>query len=214
MTNTKVNKPLILIADDDLTVRIMLQETLESYGFDVITTKNGIEAQKYHQNKQPDALILDIQMPGKDGLTLCSEIRNSKGGEFIPILISTGLDDRQSIEDAYEKGATDFIVKPINWAIIGHRMQYILRSGKAIKQYILEQQWATNLWNIVNNSSNEIFIIDGYSLKIIKTNSSAIKNLSYNVDEIIGLRFTDILPDISKEQFMLRISPLLLPNQN
>ncbi len=64
-----------------------------------------------------------------DGFAVCREIRNrSEDGRHIPVLMMTGLDDIDSINRAYDAGATDFITKPINWTIFHHRLRYIWRS--------------------------------------------------------------------------------------
>src|SRR5918992_3220638 len=75
--------------------------------------------------------MLDVNMPGMDGFTVCTELRRMPVGNGIPVLMVTGLDDEASINRAYEVGATDFITKPINWPVLGHRVRYILRASQA-----------------------------------------------------------------------------------
>ena len=70
---------------------------------------------------------MDVVMPVMDGFSVCAKLRESGDGSRVPILIMTGLDDADSIARAYEFGATDFIVKPMNASIIGHRVRYMLR---------------------------------------------------------------------------------------
>jgi signal transduction histidine kinase len=70
-------------------------------------------------------------MPGKNGFALCEEIRSIPGGADVPIVMMTGLEDVESISKAYGAGATDFIVKPINWKILDYRLQYIFRANSA-----------------------------------------------------------------------------------
>jgi len=72
-------------------------------------------------------------MPRMDGFTLCRELRANPVSQFVPILQATGLDDVASIEKAYEAGATDFIGKPLTWAILKHRVRYLLRSARAFE---------------------------------------------------------------------------------
>ena len=61
----------------------------------------------------PDIVLLDVQMPVLDGFQTCIELRQLKVGAQTPILMMTGLDDLESIERAYEVGATDFVTKPV-----------------------------------------------------------------------------------------------------
>jgi len=73
-------------------------------------------------------------MPEMDGFTTCVELRKNHGVRNIPILMVTGLDDFDSIRRAYEVGATDFITKPINWLILEHRINYLLRSAEMVEE--------------------------------------------------------------------------------
>ena len=81
--------------------------------------------------RKPDLNLLDVVMPGGDGFSVCEQVRKLPGGERIPVCMMTGLEDAESIRRAYQSGATDFITKPVNWLILGHRVQYILRASKA-----------------------------------------------------------------------------------
>jgi signal transduction histidine kinase len=69
-----------------------------------------------------------------DGFALCCELRNRPSSAFVPILMATGLDDVASITRAYDVGATDFIAKPINWVVMGHRVRYMLRASRAFDE--------------------------------------------------------------------------------
>jgi signal transduction histidine kinase len=69
-----------------------------------------------------------------DGFALCRELRRQPQSAHVPILMATGLDDVRSITQAYEAGATDFISKPINWVILGHRVRYMLRASRAFNE--------------------------------------------------------------------------------
>src|SRR3989442_4967143 len=72
-------------------------------------------------------------MPKLDGFTTCAPLRTLPGGAHTPVLMVTGLDDLESINQAYEAGATDFITKPFNWTILGHRVRYLLRASRAVE---------------------------------------------------------------------------------
>ncbi|MEO8301247.1 MAG: ATP-binding protein [Rhizomicrobium sp.] len=124
-------KPSILIVDDDEIVRAIMRAELETDGFEVNEAADGVEACKSCWSSLPDLVIADVIMPRMDGFTLCRELRANPLSQFVPILQATGLDDVASIEKAYEAGATDFIGKPLNWAILKHRVRYVLRSAYA-----------------------------------------------------------------------------------
>ncbi len=125
-------KPLVLIIDDDFTMRLLMRETLKQSGFDVEEAEDGGPALERFQEKRPDIILLDVMMPEMDGFTVCRTLRAMPGGAHIPILLVTGLDDMESINRAYEAGATDFLTKPITWPLLGHRVRYVLRASQAI----------------------------------------------------------------------------------
>ena len=81
----------------------------------------------------PSIVLLDILMPDMDGFEACCELRGRPGGALVPVLMMTGLDDVDSINRAYEAGATDFIAKPIPWVLLVHRVRYLLRAARAFE---------------------------------------------------------------------------------
>lgn len=188
---------LALIVDDDTTVRIVMRSVLESHGIRVNEAENGIQALESFANEPPDIVILDIEMPEMDGLKACAKIRKQADGKLVPILMSTGMDDTDSINHAYEAGATDFIVKPLNWPIFGHRIRYMLRAAKAIRDHEAAQQIAIRLGKVVESSSNEVYICDVGGFRLEQTNYRARANLGYSDEELTGLNLYQLLPELS-----------------
>jgi signal transduction histidine kinase len=133
MSDTANTLP-ILIVDDDPIVRSLMRATLEVEGYEIIEAEDGDEACDLYETRRPELLIADVVMPRMDGFALCRELRNRPGSVHVPILMATGLDDTSSITKAYEVGATDFISKPINWVVLGHRVRYMLRASRAFDE--------------------------------------------------------------------------------
>ncbi len=121
-------KAHILVVDDDEIIRIAASESLTEAGFQVTEAENGIQALQVLEDIRPDIILLDVMMPEMDGFATARAVRQRAGFEMIPILIMTALDDLESINRAYEAGATDFITKPINWVILVQRVRYMTRS--------------------------------------------------------------------------------------
>jgi len=119
---------LILVVDDDFSVRLLVTEALEQAGFSVIEAENGRQALEMFSEQLPSIVLLDVMMPEMDGFTACAELRELPQGEHVPVLMMTGLDDIESVNSAYASGATDFITKPINYPLLGHRVRYMLRA--------------------------------------------------------------------------------------
>jgi len=199
---------LALIVDDDTTVRIVMRSVLESHGIRVNEAGNGIEALQSFDEETPDIVILDIEMPKKNGLEACADIRHHPKGKLVPIMMSTGMDDTKSINHAYEAGATDFAVKPLNWPIFGHRIRYMLQAARAIREHHAAQQTAIRLGKVIESSSNEIYICDDHSLKLQQTNRRARTNTGYAETDINKLTLSQLLPELSENQLKEIVSDL------
>jgi len=126
------NELTILAVDDDQVSLFLTAEALGKDGYEIIQGTNGDEAVDLFKKHLPDLILLDVEMPGKNGFDACKEIRKLDNGKDVPIIRITGLDDTISVDKAYEIGATDFITKPINWSILGHRIRYILRANHVL----------------------------------------------------------------------------------
>ena len=127
-------QPVVLVADDEPTTRQLTRVALEQAGFSVVEAGDGAEAIAAYERSAPDLILLDVEMPGMDGITVCRKLRERPDGRHVPIVMATGLEDIASIDRAYAAGATDFIPKPINWALLRHRVRYILRSSQAARE--------------------------------------------------------------------------------
>jgi len=122
-------RPVVLVVDDDGGVRRAVGRALERDGLEALVVADGTAGMAAFDERAPDLVLLDVQMPGLDGFELCETIRSRPGGREVPVVMMTGLDDVEAIRRAYDVGATDFITKPINWIILGHRVRYLLRSN-------------------------------------------------------------------------------------
>jgi response regulator NasT len=100
----------VVIAEDEAIIRLDLQETLEEEGYEVVgSTSRGDEAVALVRDLKPDLAILDIKMPGMDGLTAAKEIA---AGRWAAVLILTAFSQRDLVEQARDAGAIGYLVKP------------------------------------------------------------------------------------------------------
>ncbi len=163
-----------LVVDDQQSIRSMAHKALASMGFTVTEAASGNEAVALVQHELPDLVILDIEMPGMDGYQTCKAIRSLKGGELMPILVVTTSNDSQSIQKAYDVGATDFLTKPINWDLFTHHLQFVIqsmisaRSLRESEQRLAEAQRMARIgnWELYHDTdelyaSHELFRIFG-----------------------------------------------------
>ncbi|HXO63693.1 MAG TPA: EAL domain-containing protein [Steroidobacteraceae bacterium] len=130
----------VLVADDDRMLREIAAAMLENAGFAVATVAGGDAAVAACLERMPDLILLDVEMPEGNGYQACANIRALPGGRDVPIVMVTGFDDAASINLAYDAGATDFVVKPINWALLTHRIRYVLRGARTIEALRLSEQ--------------------------------------------------------------------------
>ena len=107
-------KPLILIADDSISNRKMLQILLEKDGYETICLENGKDAIEKTASINPDLILLDIMMPGADGYEVCKELKKSRKTKDIPIIFITAKTETDSIIDGFAVGASDYVRKPFN----------------------------------------------------------------------------------------------------
>ena len=131
--NQRAHSPaVVLVADDDPVMRLLMLEMLDSVGLVGIEAEDGAQALALAHARAPDLILLDVEMPKMDGFAACRAIRDLPNGATVPIVMVTGGDDLEAVTNAYEAGATDFVSKPINWPILGHRVLYVLRASDAI----------------------------------------------------------------------------------
>jgi diguanylate cyclase (GGDEF)-like protein len=122
----------VLVADDDPVMRLLMLEMLAQVGLDAVEASDGRAAVASFRDNAPDLVLLDVDMPLLDGFSVCRAIRKLESSSHIPVIMVTGGDDLEAVTQAYEAGATDFVSKPINWPILGHRVLYVLRASDAI----------------------------------------------------------------------------------
>ncbi|MCC7152904.1 MAG: EAL domain-containing protein [Rubrivivax sp.] len=131
---TLQERPRVLLADDDAVTRLIAAAALRERGFIVRDVDSGQAALDALGEGLPDVIVLDAMMPGLDGFETCRALRLMPGGENVPVLMLTGLDDDASITRAYEVGATDFFVKTQQWTqqwtLLDGRLRYLLRAWR------------------------------------------------------------------------------------
>lgn len=124
----------ILVVDDDANFRLMMTSVLSASSFIVDDVSGGSLALEKVKQTRPDLVLLDAIMEPMDGFETCRLLRKNPDMADVPIIMSTGLGDEGSINRAFDSGATDFIVKPINFSILTHRLSFMLRAGQNVAE--------------------------------------------------------------------------------
>lgn len=129
-----VTQSIILVVDDHKANRDLLDAQLEGSGHIVLHAADGLEALDLMAQKEPDLLLLDIQMPRMDGLTLCRRIKAHPAWRLIPVVLITALMDRTSRLAGVEAGADDFLTKPFDKQELGLRIRVLLHDREQNKR--------------------------------------------------------------------------------
>ncbi|MBF0625713.1 MAG: EAL domain-containing protein [Magnetococcales bacterium] len=172
------NKPLFLVVDDDPVSRLMLCRSLEKSGYETIAEENGAKALAAFDRRRPDVVLLDAKMPVMDGFEACRAIKQCPGGDNVPVLMITGLNDEESVDKAYEAGAADFITKPIHWAILRNRVQYLIKVLEAERQLYLAA-------GVIESTDEGIVVTDSDSI-IQSVNPAFARITGYSAAEAVG----------------------------
>jgi DNA-binding response OmpR family regulator len=127
---TELAEPTILVVDDDPDMVDMVTTKLVAAGYRVITADNGASALRMVVTEQPDMLVLDISMPGLDGLSVCYELHSSADTAQIPVLMMSGHSRQVDIDLGMTVGADDYLVKPFNPAELVRRVRWLLLANE------------------------------------------------------------------------------------
>lgn len=120
--------PRILIVEDDARLATLTREYLESNGFQITVEGDGARAVERIFREKPDLIILDVMLPGEDGLSICRKVKMEKD---IPILMLTARTDDMDQVVGLEMGADDYIAKPVRPRVLLARVRALLRRSEA-----------------------------------------------------------------------------------
>jgi DNA-binding response OmpR family regulator len=113
----------ILIVDDQETIVLFLRERLEKLGFDVSTASNGVEGLEVLRTESINGILLDLEMPIMDGLTMLNRLRQRSS--TVPVIVMSADPTRTTMIKAIEGGARDYLFKPISGEILKHKRHRI-----------------------------------------------------------------------------------------
>ena len=133
----------ILVVDDEPGVRGFLRDLLAEEGYEVVLASDGEEALGLAELENPEVILLDINMPGIDGIEVCKRLKAREETRYIPIIIITALDDRGFL--AYLEGADDFVTKPFNSMELTFRIRSMHRIKKLNTELLIARGYIRQL---------------------------------------------------------------------
>ena len=155
--NKKVNT--VLVAEDDRTTRMVVKTVLETEGYNVVEGDRGEKSLFLALEKDIDAFLIDINMPGLSGIEICERIRSIERYKFTPIICMTSMEEEETLEEVFSAGATDFISKPASPVILKARLKAHLQKMRFYNE--MEQ---SRLYLNRYISSKTQRIVEAYSL--------------------------------------------------
>jgi class 3 adenylate cyclase/CheY-like chemotaxis protein len=138
--------PRLLVADDNPLNVDILRTRLAAHGYEILTAGDGEAALALAKEQQPDLLLLDIMMPGIDGLEVCRRLKRDPALPFMPIILVTAKADSRDIVAGLDAGADEYLTKPVDQAALVSRVKSMLRI-KALHDTVEEQAAALGEWN-------------------------------------------------------------------
>jgi phosphate regulon transcriptional regulator PhoB len=128
--------PQILIIDDELDILDLLSYNLKKEGFSILTAKDGTSGKEAARSSNPDLIILDLMLPGIDGLELCRILKKDPKTALIPIIMLTARGQETDKITGLETGADDYVTKPFSVREITARVRALLRRTRTRKEGI------------------------------------------------------------------------------
>jgi len=141
LLSARRRSPRVLVVDDNPDVVLLMQELLSSRGYDAVAVSHAAAAENEIHRYPPDLILLDVVMPGKSGYELCRDIKENPVTRLIPVVLITGLSDREDKLRGIEAGADDFLNKPIFAEELFARVKSLLK----LKEFTDELESAENV---------------------------------------------------------------------
>ena len=130
--------PLVLIADDNAMNLDILHARLTAHGYEILTAADGETALSLAREKHPDLILLDVMMPGLDGLEVCRRLKGDPSLPFMPLILVTARADSRDVVSGLEAGADEYLTKPVDQAALVARVKSMLRI-KSLHDTVHEQ---------------------------------------------------------------------------
>lgn len=192
---TAENKPRVLVVDDDRRNVKLMEGHLLPQGYEVLKAYSGEEALTLLGRNEIDLMLLDIMMPGLDGYEVCKRVKAGKTTRFVPVILITALDDRQSKVKGIEAGADDFISKPANREELLARICSLVRIRELNRNLVNVESVLVSLANAVEAKDNYTL---GHTLRVANLAEALGTRLQMTKKEIFALRQGAIMHDVGK----------------
>lgn len=190
-----------LIVDDDGSGRLLARSALEQGGLMVIEAADGLEALEQFREVTPDVIVMDVEMPRMNGYDACAAIRAMPDGRRVPIMMLTGHGDLASVNQAFDAGATDFISKPVPWALLGHKVAYLIRASRVRGELERSEERQTAVLAAVPDVLLEL----DESNHVVQVFGAGQRQAMFGSDTLVGRSILALLPPDVVPQFTMML---------
>ncbi|MBV9497111.1 MAG: response regulator [Acidobacteria bacterium] len=207
-STSPAERDLVLAVDDNEQNLQLLQEYLWSWGYDVVTARDGAEALDLYPKHDPSIIVLDVMMPNVDGYEACARIKAQPGGRTIPILMLTALTGTDDKIRALECGADDFLNKPINREELRTRIRSLIKIRNLRKELDSSENIILTLTTALENKDPRS---GGHVQRVARHAKRLAERLGMRRDEIDTIEKGAMLHDVGMigiaDQLLLKPSP-------
>jgi putative two-component system response regulator len=185
----------ILIADDDMGVRRVLRRALEGAGYRVVEARTGVQAVALGDEERPDLFILDISMPGVDGVEICRAIKDDPDTHLTPVIHITGQSERDDRLRALEAGSDEFVAKPFDIEEILVRVRSLLRTKRLTDHLVSDEAVLVALSRTVEARDN---YTERHLYRVADRSVGMARRMGMSEREIESVRLGGLYHDLGK----------------
>jgi two-component system alkaline phosphatase synthesis response regulator PhoP len=188
-----MNYGKILVVDDEEHIVELIKFNLEKNGYKVVTAFNGNDALKLAKDEKPDLIVLDLMLPGIDGIEICKILKRDEDTEKIPIIMLTARGEETDKILGLELGADDYVTKPFSVKELIARIKAVLRRSSEVNK---KQESIIKIRDIVidtekhevtkNGKALELTLKEFEVLKILALNKGKVLSRDFLLDEVWG----------------------------
>ena len=208
-TDIRVRQPVVLVVDDDQGVCRVFHRLLSNHGYSVVAVHDGLQALEAIRHQPPDAVLLDVGMPGIDGFEVCRRIKRDRATRLTPVILVSAVDAVENRVEGFSAGADDFLSKPTDHTELLTRVDAVVK----VKRYTDDLDSAAS---IITTLATMIESRDGHSeghcYRMANYATALGRRLNLDADDLQALRRGGMLHDIGMlaipEAMIMKSGPL------